>query len=75
MRETATANKTLQTGALRAVGLVSFEGTRARVLVVGDALLTWDESGKAPQERFYRWTMEVTKTRGAWLVSKAELVP
>ncbi|WP_307845204.1 hypothetical protein [Planomonospora sp. ID67723] len=75
LKETTTTGRILQTGALRAVGLVSLEGAKARVLVVGDAVVRWDGSENAPQERFYRWSMEVTKVGQAWLVSKAELVP
>ncbi|GAA3121083.1 Mce associated membrane protein [Planomonospora alba] len=75
LKETTTRDKVVQTGALRAVGLVSLEGGTARVMVVGDAVIEWDGGGNAPQERFYRWTMEVTRTGGRWLVSKAEMVP
>nr|WP_260407984.1 hypothetical protein [Planomonospora venezuelensis] len=75
LKETTTAGRILQTGALRAVGLVSLEGATARVLVAGDAVVRRDGSGDAPQERFYRWSMHVTRVGAAWLVSKAELVP
>lgn len=43
-------------------------------MVVGDAVIRWEGSKSAPQERFYRWNMEMTKVEGVWLVSKAELV-
>ncbi|GGK54913.1 hypothetical protein Ppa06_12520 [Planomonospora parontospora subsp. parontospora] len=75
LRRTTTEEKVVQTGALRAVGLVSLSGDTARVMVVGDAVIEWEGSKNAPQERFYRWTMEVTRTGGKWLVSRAELVP
>ncbi|MBG0813659.1 hypothetical protein [Planomonospora sp. ID82291] len=75
LRRTTTEEKVVQTGALRAVGLVALKGDTARVMVVGDAVIEWDGGEDAPQERFYRWTMDVTRTGGTWLVSKAELVP
>ncbi|GII04706.1 hypothetical protein [Planobispora takensis] len=74
LKETTTSGKVLQTGALRAVGLVSLEDGTARVLVVGDAVVSSEGSREAPRERFYRWSMEVTRTGGGWLVSQAELV-
>ncbi|MBB4698459.1 hypothetical protein [Sphaerisporangium siamense] len=69
-------NKAVQTGVVRAAGLVSIDarGTSARVLVVADSVIRWEGVKTAPQERFYRWNMEVTKTRGAWWVSKLEQV-
>ncbi|MFJ2030429.1 hypothetical protein [Streptosporangium sp. NPDC087985] len=74
LRETAIKEKILQTGALRAAGLVSLVGNTARVMVVGDAVIRQDGSKKAPREQFSQWNMEVTKAGGVWLVSKAELV-
>lgn len=74
LKKTTVKNKVLQTGALRAAGLVSLKGGTAQVMVVGDAVVRWDESEDAPQERFYRWNMEVTRVGAVWLVSKAELV-
>ncbi|MDP9863070.1 MULTISPECIES: hypothetical protein [Streptosporangium] len=74
LKETTLKDKVVQTGALRACGLVSLRGDRAQVMAVGDALIRREGSKDAPQERFYRWNMEVTKVGGVWLVSKAELV-
>ncbi|WP_242675981.1 hypothetical protein [Streptosporangium minutum] len=74
LKETTVKNKVVQTGALRASGLVSLKGDTARVMVVGDAVIRWEGSKNAPQERFYRWNMEMAKVEGVWLVSKAELV-
>lgn len=74
LKRSTVKDKILQTGALRASGLVSLRGNTAQVMVVGDALIRRDGSEETPQERFYRWNMEVTKVGGAWLVSKAELV-
>ncbi|MFF5212910.1 hypothetical protein [Streptosporangium sp. NPDC000396] len=74
LKEETIKNKVLQVGALRAAGLVSLKGDTAQVMVVGDGLIRWDGSKKAPQERFYRWNMEVTKVTGVWLVSRAEQV-
>ncbi|MEU8200125.1 hypothetical protein [Streptosporangium sp. NPDC049046] len=74
LKRSTVKDKILQTGALRASGLVSLKGSTAQVMVVGDAVIRRDGSKDAPQERFYRWNMEVTKVGGSWLVSQAELV-
>ena len=77
LRDTTVRNKAVQTGVLRASALASFDGGRrtAQVLIVGDAVIHWEDGRKAPpEERFFRWRMEVTKASGLWLVSHAELV-
>jgi Mce-associated membrane protein len=71
LKDTTTANKVVQEGVLRAAGLVSVTGGTAKALVVADVEIRWDGSKSAPQERFYRWAMDLTKVRGMWLVSKA----
>ncbi|MFC6080300.1 hypothetical protein [Sphaerisporangium aureirubrum] len=70
------ANKAVQTGVVRAAGLVSMDGGRsvARVLVVADSVVSWEGSSTAPQDRFYRWSVEVTKIDGLWWASKLEQV-
>ncbi|MEO3797914.1 hypothetical protein ABGB14_47620 [Nonomuraea sp. B10E15] len=70
LRSTTVANKVVQHGVLRATGLVSLTGAVAKVLVVADVEIRWDGSDNPPQERYYRWSMDVTRTGGAWLVSK-----
>jgi Mce-associated membrane protein len=77
LKKATVDNKVVQTGVLRATGLASMAQDRrtAEVLIVADAVIHWEDGRKAaPEERFYRWRMEVTKAGGAWLVSKAELV-
>ncbi|WP_067174786.1 hypothetical protein [Microtetraspora niveoalba] len=85
MRQAALEREVSQTGVLRAAGLVSMsaEGRAAEVLVVGDALIRWGADGgsdkdggrrEGPEERAYRWRMEVTKVGNRWLVSRSELV-
>ncbi|WP_327087717.1 hypothetical protein OIE66_36175 [Nonomuraea sp. NBC_01738] len=71
LKETTLANKVVQHGVLRARGLESMAGGTAKVLVVADVEIRWDGSKNAPQERFYRWSMDVTKVGGVWLVAKA----
>lgn len=71
LKSTTVENKVVQHGVLRATGLVSMTGTTAKVLVVADVEIRWDGSKSPPQERYYRWSMEVTKAGGVWLVSKA----
>ncbi|WP_066933660.1 hypothetical protein [Microtetraspora fusca] len=86
MRQEALQREVSQTGVLRAAGLVAMSdgGRSAEVLVVGDALIRWGADGKKrggdsnapgkPEERAYRWRMEVAKVGDRWLVSRAELV-
>ncbi|WP_181019978.1 hypothetical protein [Nonomuraea typhae] len=71
LKETTITNKVVQHGVLRARGLESMAGGTAKVLVVADVEIRWEGSKNAPQERFYRWAMDVTKVGGVWLVSKA----
>jgi Mce-associated membrane protein len=74
LKETTVKNKVVQTGVLRAAGLVSITDKTAEVLVVGDVVIRWEGAKTPPQERFYRWNMGVTKVDGNWLVSSAEQV-
>ncbi|GAA4193282.1 hypothetical protein AB0C10_02280 [Microbispora amethystogenes] len=77
LRSATLKNKAVQTGVLRASALASIAGDRrtAQVLVVADAVIHWEDGRKAaPEERFFRWRMDVTKASGLWLVSGAELV-
>ncbi|MEZ0072917.1 hypothetical protein [Planotetraspora sp. GP83] len=78
LKEATLKNKVVQTGVLRATGLASMGADRqsAEVLIVADAVIHW-EDGKnaAPEERFYRWRMKVSKAGGLWLVSQSEAVP
>ncbi|TDC03966.1 hypothetical protein E1267_24290 [Nonomuraea longispora] len=71
LRSTTVANKVVQHGVLRATGLVSLTETGAKVLVVADVEIRWEGSDNPPQERYYRWSMDLTRTAGSWLVSKA----
>ncbi|MEU8110573.1 hypothetical protein AB0C18_43410 [Nonomuraea muscovyensis] len=71
LRTTTVANKVVQTGVLRAAGLVSLSGGTATALVVADVDIRWEGSKTPPQDRLYRWSMELTKVGGTWLVSKA----
>ncbi|MEV4474775.1 hypothetical protein ACFFR3_22585 [Nonomuraea salmonea] len=75
LRNTTLENKVVQHGVLRATGLVSMTATTARVLVVADVEIRWEGSRSAPQERYYRWQMDLTKSGGQWLVSKVVQVP
>lgn len=70
LKSTTVDNKVIQHGVLRATGLVSINEATATVLVVADVEIRWDDSDSAPQERFYRWQMDLTKADGLWLVSK-----
>ncbi|GAA0390329.1 hypothetical protein GCM10009530_46910 [Microbispora corallina] len=77
LRDATTKNKVVQTGVLRATALASFGADRrtAEVLVVADAVIHWEDGRKAaPEERFFRWRMDLVKTSGSWLVAGSELV-
>ncbi|NUW45684.1 hypothetical protein HT134_37055 [Nonomuraea rhodomycinica] len=71
LKSTTVANKVVQDGVLRATGLVSMTGSAARVLVVADVDIRWEGSKAPPQDRFFRWSMDLVKVGGVWLVSKA----
>ncbi|WP_113703629.1 hypothetical protein [Nonomuraea lactucae] len=71
LRKTTIANKVVQNGVLRAAGLVSMSGGTAKVLVVADVDIRWEGSKSPPQDRFYRWSMDLAKVGKVWLVSKA----
>lgn len=71
LKDTTVANKVVQNGVLRSTGLVSIADGTAKVLVVADVDIRWDGSATPAQKRFYRWSMDVTKVGGVWLVSKA----
>lgn len=75
LRTTTVDNKVVQTGVLRATALATMTATAARVLVVGDVEIRWDGSDSPPQERYYRWQMDLAKTGAQWLVSKVVQVP
>ncbi|MFI7617074.1 hypothetical protein ACIBP6_38190 [Nonomuraea terrae] len=75
LKSTTVGNKVVQHGVLRATGLVSMTDAVARVLVVGDVEIRWDGSKSPPQERYYRWQMDLAKAGGRWLVSKVVQVP
>ncbi|TMR06317.1 hypothetical protein ETD86_52850 [Nonomuraea turkmeniaca] len=71
LKSTTVGSKVVQQGVLRAAGLVSLTGAKAKVLVVADVEIRWDGSANAPQARYHRWSMDLDKVGGAWLVSKA----
>ena len=70
LKSTTVENKVVQHGVLRATGLVSMTGASAKVLVVADVEIRWDGSKSPPEDRYYRWQMDVSKVGGLWLVSK-----
>ncbi|RVX47084.1 Mce-associated membrane protein [Nonomuraea polychroma] len=71
VKSTAVGSKIVQQGVLRATGLVSLAGAKAKVLVVADVEIRWDGSKNPPEARYHRWSMDLDKVGGAWLVSKA----
>ncbi|MFI7705628.1 hypothetical protein [Nonomuraea sp. NPDC049480] len=71
LKSTTVQSKVVQHGVLRATGLVSLAGTKAKVLAVADVEIRWDGSKNPPQARYHRWSMDLDKIGGVWLVSKA----
>ncbi|WP_188196985.1 hypothetical protein [Nonomuraea sp. SYSU D8015] len=71
LKSTTLKSKVVQQGVLRAAGVVSLTGSKAKVLVVADVEIRWDGSDTPPQPRNHRWSMELDKIGGVWLVSKA----
>jgi Mce-associated membrane protein len=76
LKRTTIGSRVIQEGALRSAGLVSMSAARdsAEVLVVADGVIRWAGGKAAPQERYYRWDMRLTKIGNSWLVAKAEQV-
>ncbi|WP_283138713.1 hypothetical protein [Rhizohabitans arisaemae] len=70
-KETILKNKAIETGLLRASGLVSFDGDAAEVLVVADATIRWQGQKVKSEDRLYRWRMQVVKVGDRWLVAKS----
>ncbi|TMR89448.1 hypothetical protein [Nonomuraea basaltis] len=71
LKSTTVKSKVVQHGVLRATGLVSLADATAKALVVADVEIRWDGSKSAPEERYYRWSMDLRKAGGVWRVSKA----
>lgn len=71
LKDTTITNKVVQDGVLRSTGLAAMADGTATVLVVADVDIRWDGTQTAAQKRFYRWSMDVIKVNGVWLVSKA----
>ncbi|RJL30750.1 hypothetical protein [Bailinhaonella thermotolerans] len=73
VRERVTRERSVRIGAVRACGLVSLEGDRARVLAAADGVTTTSAAG--PREEFHRWKIDLARVSGRWLVAKIEPVP
>jgi Mce-associated membrane protein len=72
--DTATKSQSMSTVQSVRAGVVSIDGDSAEVVVAVSAVTT---SPKVRQgaPRYYRFTMDLTRTDGRWLVSKLGLVP
>jgi Mce-associated membrane protein len=70
LKSTAAQDKVVRQGVLRATGLVSLTGTKANVLAVSDVEIRSDGSAKPPERGFHRWSIDLDKVGGTWLVSK-----
>jgi Mce-associated membrane protein len=72
--DTATKTQSMSTVQSVRAGVVSMDGDSAEVIVAVSAVTT---SPKVRQgaPRYYRFTMDLTRVDGRWLVSKLGLVP
>lgn len=62
-------------GEIRAVGVESFDGERASVLIAASSTVSNKASKDQPQDRDYRIRVQTEKHGDRWLVAQVEFVP
>ncbi|MFA6299861.1 MAG: hypothetical protein WC642_11885 [Nocardioides sp.] len=67
-------NKSVSTGEIRAAAVSSIDDDSATVMVVVEGTAQNTATGNKPQQRRYRWRLDVVDVDGAWLVNKLEFV-
>jgi hypothetical protein len=70
---TTASEKSVSTGAIRSVGLSSFSGDKAEVLVAGDATVAFPKVGTQAASKIqvrYRFRVEMQWVHGAWKSSE-----
>ncbi|MDP2774644.1 MAG: hypothetical protein Q8O61_13915 [Nocardioides sp.] len=67
-------NRSVSTGEIRAAGVSSIDDDSATVMVVVEGTARNTATGNKPQQRRYRWRLDVVDVDGAWLVNKLEFV-
>jgi Mce-associated membrane protein len=66
---TAASQKSVSTGAIKSVGLSSFSGNKAEVLVAGDATVSFPKTASAAASKIqvrYRFRVEMQYVNGVW---------
>ncbi|MFA6575352.1 MAG: hypothetical protein WCS84_08010 [Nocardioides sp.] len=67
-------SKSVSTGEIRAAAVSSIDDDSATVMVVVEGTAQNTATGNKPQQRRYRWRLDVVDVDGAWLVNKLEFV-
>lgn len=67
-------NKSVSTGEVRAAAVSTIDDDSATVMVVLEGTAQNVATGNEPQQRRYRWRLDVVKVDGAWLTNKLEFV-
>jgi hypothetical protein len=70
---TTASQKSVSTGAIKSVGLSSFSGDKAEVLVAGDATVSFPKTASAAASKIqvrYRFRVEMQWVHGAWKSSE-----
>ena len=67
-------SKSVSTGKIRAAGVSTIDDDSASVMVVVEGTAQNTATGNEPQQRRYRWRLDVVDVDGAWLVNKLEFV-
>jgi Mce-associated membrane protein len=73
IKQVVVSDKSVSSGQVGQVAVVSSTPTRARVLVVLDATVT-NTSSPTPTARHYRVQLDLTKVHGRWLASQLQFV-
>jgi len=67
-------SKSVSTGKIRAAAVSSIDHDSATVMVVVEGTAQNNATENKPQQRRYRWRLDVVKVDGDWLTSKLEFV-
>jgi Mce-associated membrane protein len=67
-------SRSVSTGKVRAAGVSTIDDDSATVMVVVEGTAQNTATGNEPQQRRYRWRLDVVNVDGAWLTSKLEFV-
>lgn len=74
LRAAATQSKATSRGTVRAVGVGDIRVGSATVYVAADSTVSNKSTGQKPQPRYYRFQLDMTRVKGAWLTSDLQFV-